>query len=774
MILRGLMAFSSEQIVSSIDPVTGEHLRLGNDSDDTRQTNVTIPAQNHYQYQSRPVSPSSPRLSTFHDFSDEGTTTHNLEATAKGSGSADEKSEFALKKSTTIGRLTPQRKITSDFQRLSLSDGYDSHNAQSIHRQDTSVPNLSPEQAEQITAKPLSEAVDANIVYDFGQLKDLFHAQQYSAITLQLNEIDTTTFNECTLDHYDFIAAFAYQKLTNYTKAIPHLKAIINRTRIEQVSSISVNNGSLMEANHYLGSIHLHNQDFDLAAACFQRARDCYPKSRPVICNTFGIKPISASTNYHGIADCLNAKHNVQGAIEAFKLGIIAATTSDEKISLIFSLANLLQRLYLYQEAADYYSICIKIAIQADKKDKTQLMECYGNIGNTYLSLQQLGTALESFDKALFLCTTSHNSDPNNLSRCLNNLGTAYQVKGKVDKAHKYYKLAFSQALDLRDVAGQTLALGNIGNIYSFRNKPNIAQKYYQKVIRIARDDTTTHIAKLNLACAQYDDAKNQLEKIIAKQPSVTLIRHSDFVINFDTQCHLLKTSPEVTEVEKPKRLLLMAIDYLEQTIKYEFAHIPNTIDRYKNRLLKPALNRCIKRLSRHIDCLLLLGKYEQALAVAVYARETCILTECQATTANSADHFDSVTFPLTYSQIVKAIKTSNRPTSIVSFTGERLSIWFYHQTQNANPMMLYVFPSNDDYLNLSTIIFLKDILHSKNGITRLINQKFTDTDRNLMKKLSVTIVQINTLIKKLEPFISKINSVIPSEEEKLSILWIT
>ncbi len=90
------MTFLREHIASSTAPVTGEHSRPSNITDDSKSPNITVSSS--VSYQAQPVSPPSPRSSAFHESSNGSITTQNLEMSTpeECTGSTDEKSEFGL------------------------------------------------------------------------------------------------------------------------------------------------------------------------------------------------------------------------------------------------------------------------------------------------------------------------------------------------------------------------------------------------------------------------------------------------------------------------------------------------------------------------------------------------------------------------------------------------------------------------------------------------------------------------------------------------------
>ncbi len=777
---RGFMAFSSKQIASSIGPVTGEHFKPSNNTDDTRPPNINVSSQ--VTYQAQPTDTVATALTSFHSesntaFNTSPKTNNNAQkietaVTQRWSDTTNQKSEFVSTKSETYSSSMPIRRLTSDWQGLGINDHEGLRQSQPLHGEETIEFAFNLEQSCETKCQPLLEPLTSEVNYDFQQIQKLFHSKQYSTIEVQLSEIDTTTLNECALDHYDFIAGINSLELHSTADAQKHFEAIIKRERSDDDSSLITRNGSLMQAYYFLGIIHFSAGNISDAASCHQKGIDVYPLSKPLLCDTFKFIHISASVIYGKLGKCKATQNDITGAILSYKQGIEVATSLQDKINLQTSLGNILQKIGQFDKSIICYRICVNIAEDID--DKQQLEWANGNLGNGYLCIQQPQQALMCFTKSLKLVISYQKNNHTAICRSYTNLGTVHQSLKHYDKALAFYSDALAQATTANDKKWKAITLGNIGNLYTLEHKYELAIRYFYEVISTTSDKQTTFTAMYNMGSAQYYLAISKLKSVLDAEHNFTFSWFPPLATNLDSYFQCLKTYPKDAEIDNASKLLQTAVYNFREVLEFGFSHIPNTIARYKHELLKPALKQNIRALAGLQDCLLLLEDYAGALVVAEQTRETCVLTECHAVNDQHSTDFSEVTFPLNYKQIVGAITSSTRPTSYLSFTGQRLAIWFHSPMQNDHSIKTYVFPSDERYLTQNTFEFLKEILNLQNGINRLITQKFTALDKMIMRQQSITTEQLNDLVENLKPFISQIESLLPSEEEKQSILWIT
>ncbi len=775
------MTFPREQIATS-SPVTGEQF---NHSDDTILKNVTVSSR--VSYQPQPADTASSIVTNFHrsantSSSSSSCTSHasqHLETaiTHRRIGTANKKSEFAAIKSNidspSSSVISPSiRRLTSYLQTLSVNEQEGSQQSQRLRDEEIRDFEFSLYQSCNIKSRKLSRLPPSKINYNFQLLQECFHLQLYSIIKSQLNAIDITTLNECALDHYDFIAGLYYLKFNSTAEAKQHFEAIIKRERSNDTLYLQARSGSLMQAYYYLGDIQLLIGNVGDAASSYQAAINVYPLCIPLICNTFKIKHVRASAIYRKLGECKAIQKNIISAIDSYQQGVEVATSLKDKMELINAIGNTLQLYGLLNKSIICYRMYLNFAEKLD--DKKGLEYAYNNLGTVYAGIQQFGQALDCYTKSLQLTLQYQRTNHAAISQIYRNLGTVYQAMNNYEQAKFCYFNAALEANILNDNDAKACALGNLGNIYTLQHNYVSAIKQFEEVIILTSDHRVKNIAMHNKGGAQHDLAKSKLQNALTTHQNITLSEFSHLTINLDPYFQCLQTYSDDAEVICANTLLLAAASILKDVIKFRFSHIPNTIARYNHELLKPVLKKHVRTLIRLQDCLLLLGDYAAALEVAEQARETCILNECRVSNEHSSTDFSTVTFPLDYSQIVDAIKSSKRPTSFLSFTGRRLAIWFHNPMQDDISIKTYVFPSNEHYLTKNTFAFFKEILNSHNGINRLITQKLTSDDRFKIEQQSITAEQIFNLIKSLKPFISQIESVLPSLDAKQSMLWIT
>ena len=356
------------------------------------------------------------------------------------------------------------------------------------------------------------------------------------------------------------------------------------------------------------------------------------------------------------------------------------------------------------------------------------MRKSHGNLGCAFLALGNHEKAIEHFEKS-FELVVSNEPTPSAIGSAYNNLGTAYQAKGDLIQAEKYFDLALSQAIFGEDSAGKARAYGNIGNIFMLKKEFSKAIIHYKEVISIQNDEVTKMVAIHNIGCACYEFATTKLKSLVnsdgkaaidlldvqvAENPN-PMIQGDPFICCFHAH------NFDEVKIQEVKKLLTDGVKYLTEVKGYYFSFNHDSVARYNRELWKVTLNSHCKTFHRLQDCLLTLGAYHDALVVAEETRTQCIMKQCILKDDVLRPNMNTVVLPLSYETILHTLTSCKHSTVYLSFTGSRLAIWYFNPELNS--MMTYSFQA-DDKLNHAACLVLKAIILQNGGICRLINKK--------------------------------------------------
>jgi tetratricopeptide (TPR) repeat protein len=130
------------------------------------------------------------------------------------------------------------------------------------------------------------------------------------------------------------------------------------------------------------------------------------------------------------------------------------------------------------------FSVALEYALTTEKalaeKSPIQLLNL---LGQTYLTLGQLISAKNYFDKSLALTQTT--SEPKWESTILNNLSQIYGLQGKYDLGLKTLEKALKVQQEIGDKKGLGSTYNNLSQIYKYRGDHTQALFFLEKSLQI-------------------------------------------------------------------------------------------------------------------------------------------------------------------------------------------------------------------------------------------------------------------------------------------------
>ena len=109
--------------------------------------------------------------------------------------------------------------------------------------------------------------------------------------------------------------------------------------------------------------------------------------------------------------------------------------------------------------------------------------EAFGNLGNAYFLLGDIGKAIECKDKHLKMAIQI--GDRPGEGRTYGNLGVAYGAMGDIQKAIEYIEKCLKIAIEIGDRDGERMAYNNIGVGYSELGQFDIAVGNFVLVVDV-------------------------------------------------------------------------------------------------------------------------------------------------------------------------------------------------------------------------------------------------------------------------------------------------
>lgn len=174
---------------------------------------------------------------------------------------------------------------------------------------------------------------------------------------------------------------------------------------------------------------------------------------------------------------CLNYSHSPYLAYQAFSKAMDYCKKNFGEMSSPYAKATngmAYECQYLKKDALPYYKKLLYISREVYGEDAFETAVCHDNISATYLKQQQLDSAL-LYSEIAYNIFAKSDCSVEDLSKCLNNMGTIYVQKGDTAKALTLYM----EALNLRP---SSTLLHNIAKIYSNQKQYEQAFQYLSKM----------------------------------------------------------------------------------------------------------------------------------------------------------------------------------------------------------------------------------------------------------------------------------------------------
>ena len=517
--------------------------------------------------------------------------------------------------------------------------------------------------------------------FDSKEITQLLHASDYSKIVQQLGSVPQTLQPD-TLVPSLFIVGVAYFKMSRHTEAQEYFK------KCEAAAKEANRDGDVMLCNAYLGDIEYASQKYTQAAHYYKAAIAHHVTGSVAL--MFKLTPPTPSAIHAKLASAYrNASMMVQ-AIQHYKTAIDVAEVDRDRLSAHTSLGNLYQSMGDNTNALEEYKKSIELAEKLS--DHVSLGWAHGNIGNAYLGLNKKDEAVHHLKKSLDLAV-EYETTPQAIGRTYNNLGTAYQSMGDLDKAEEYYDLALSQAVYGNDIPGQARVYGNIGNVYMLRKNYERAIPHYGEVLHLSSDPSTISTARHNRGCAYYEWATS-----LHPKRNLCIVGDQEYLCTFHSpECNVddcLRGLPS-----RAKELYRKGSEDLKMVVEFHEERLQHIKGSPKGLTLSVSLFESNSRTFHRLqDCLVNLHRYEEALVVAEQSRARTLGELLLKRKGGQVKR--SLTSPLSFDEILSILKTLECPVLYFSYTGARLICWLFFPHPHDVSMKTFEIPLADDQFN--------------------------------------------------------------------------
>ena len=453
--------------------------------------------------------------------------------------------------------------------------------------------------------------------------------------------------------------------------------------------------GDVSLCNIYLGDVEFSSKHFSNAVDHYRKASMFYsPES---VATLFKMVPPSLSTVHAKCGSALRNCSRMVDAVQEYQKAIKEAKTDKDLLAANTSLGNLYQSLGENSSALTHYEKSVELSEKLS--DFVSLGWAHGNMGNAYLGLLQKDKALYHLQKSLDL-TVEYERTPQAIGRTYNNLGTAYQSLGDLDKAQEYYDLALSQAVYGNDTAGQARVYGNIGNVLMLRKKYDEAIPHYTEVLRLSKDRSTLSTAHHNRGCAYYEWAENKKDKLLKNGETEASQSADDiklYIHGPDFKDSSTTVPPKV--IDSITELYRKGSKDLEEVVKHHEENLENIKGSSKGLTLSVSLFETNSRtFHRYQDCLVNLGEYTSALRVAEQSRARTLGELMLKRKGFGLSR--PLTSPLPFDQIKSIASSKACPIMYLSYTGARLLGWVFIPSEGKLKMNMFEVPLKDDQFN--------------------------------------------------------------------------
>ena len=496
-----------------------------------------------------------------------------------------------------------------------------------------------------------------------------------------------------------FISGLSHFKLGDYDTA---MEKLLKCDRISLAAGIP---GDSALCHLYLGDVQFSSRHFLEAASHYKNATSRY--CSVTVAAEFRMVTPSLSAVYAKHGSSLRNASKMIDAVQEYKLAIKEAKTDKDKLAANTSLGNLYQSMGENNSALTHYQQSIEISEKVH--DYVSLGWAHGNMGNAYLGLFQKDKALFHLKKSLEL-TLEYEPVPQAIGRTFNNLGTAYQSLGDLDKAQEQYEHAHSQAVYGNDKAGQARVCGNMGNVLMLRKKYEEAVPKYTEVLQLSKDRSTLSTAHHNRGCACYEWGEFKMQEKYGDQEVLQGLSETLSTIEGLTKGQVLKAKfyiygsdfkdiPDHQPRDVPSDIATFykrGYEDLQEVVKFHETHLDNIKGSSKGLTLSVSLFETNSRTFHRIqDCLVKLGQTTKALLIAEQSRART-LGELMLKRKGWCLQ-DPLTSPMPFEQIIATVGSSAHPILYLSYTGARLLGWVFIPKQDTVKMSMFEVPLKDD-----------------------------------------------------------------------------
>lgn len=182
------------------------------------------------------------------------------------------------------------------------------------------------------------------------------------------------------------------------------------------------------------------------------------------------------------IQDFTTSLSNYLRALEEYEKNGIANT--ELKCRILFSIANLYNKMGELIKARDYYIKCLETSTSSKSTDF--IAKSNNGLGLVSLRLKEYKDALKYIRKSLILSKALNlKSD---IANEYNYMGFVYTDLKKFDIAKKYFSYSYAIYKDLNNKKGMAYNLTEIGRIYFYNNEYDKALEYLYSSLKIANE----------------------------------------------------------------------------------------------------------------------------------------------------------------------------------------------------------------------------------------------------------------------------------------------
>jgi tetratricopeptide (TPR) repeat protein len=207
------------------------------------------------------------------------------------------------------------------------------------------------------------------------------------------------------------------------------------------------------------------------------------------------------------------------------------------------------------------------LGVKQSKTFENDRMGLYTQLGMVYRKLLYYEDALKTYSTAL-----SHNPNPTEKTRILNNIGNVYKSQEKYAQAKDYLEKAYKVAKSIGDVTLQAIILDNLGEVQHYMNDPQALNSLHKSLKLRATSNNLKHQYTSYMSMATYyvesnkDSSRFYAKKAIAMSDSLQNALYKRDALNV-----LMQTKPD-TDVKDYVQLddSILATSQLDDN-KYAF-----------------------------------------------------------------------------------------------------------------------------------------------------------------------------------------------------------